>query len=628
MLPWASACARFEEGLRQRTGLDAVVAPLGVRDELDGPISAPETSSGMDNSSIPLHFTGRHIIAGPLGEQSCARCLARRWQRIRDPLVRDALEIGGPTHAAGMPPQLTDFALDATAALLLHLIDEAPSTGSSTAEPFVYQLDLVEARILRTQVMADPDCPDCRSHASCDNQTGRANQTAWTPIADLPPAPRSKPGSSRVRDADAFDLPADALVNPVCGVLGQVKIEELDLPTTSSVLGVIAERAGGRLYEVFWGGHRDTYRRSLRTGVLEGFERYAGLRPRGQEPPLVAAFDDLTVPALDPRDCGMYAPEFYEQDPETKAFATDRKIPWVRGYSLRDDREILVPLVMSYYHCEPHAERFVQQCSNGCASGGSVAEAVLSGLLELIERDAFLLTWFGRQSLPELDPRTSEHAETRHLVERLAMYGYEARFFDTRLAFPVPVITAVAVRRTPGLGALCFGAGAALDPEEALAAGLAEIATDALHARRRAERDEAELRAMAADFTQVIGLHDHSRLYGLPEMAQYASFLLDAPRAALLPLKQAFGEAPPRTGDLREDLAACVGHVTAAGFDTIVVDQTAPEQRRLGLSTVGVIVPGLVPIDFGWTRQRAPLMPRLHALTGATTPNPAPHPFP
>jgi len=208
------------------------------------------------------------------------------------------------------------------------------------------------------------------------------------------------------------------------------------------------------------------------------------------------------------------------------------------------------------------------------------------------------------------------------------MYGYDARFFDTRLAFPVPVVTAVAVRRVPGLGALCFGAGAGLDPEEALAAGLSEIATDALHARRRAERDEAELRAMAADFSQVVGLHDHSRLYGLPEMARFASFLLDRPRTDLVPLKEAFGDVPPRTGDLREDLAECVALVTAAGFDTIVVDQTAPEQRRLGLSTVGVIVPGLVPIDFGWTRQRAPRMPRLHALTGASVPNPAPHPFP
>ena len=607
VLSWATACARFEDALRQRTGLDTVVMPLGLRDELDGPLPACD-------GRIPVHFTGRHVIVGPFGGQACARCLARRWQRIRDPLIRDALEIGGPTHAAGTPPQLTDFAVDAAAALLQQLLDEAPD-----AEPFIHQIDLLEARVLRTRLMADPDCPEC----ACPG-----GRTTWAPIRELPPAPRSKPGSSRVQDADAFDLPADALVNPVCGVLGQGTVSELDLPTTSSVLGVIAERAGGRLYEVFWGGHRDTYRRSLRTGVLEGFERYAGLRPRGLEPPLVAAFDELTEPALDPRECGMYAPEFYEQDPDTKPFAPDRKIPWVRGYSLRDDREILVPLVLTYYHCEPHAERFVQQCSNGCASGGSLAEAVLFGLLELIERDAFLLAWYGRRTLPELDPRSSERAETRHLVERLAMYGYDARFFDTRLAFPVPVVTAVAVRRVPGLGALCFGAGASLDPEEALAAGLSEIATDALHARRRAERDEAELRAMAADFSQVVGLHDHSRLYGLPEMARFASFLLDRPRTDLVPLKEAFGDVPPRTGDLREDLAECVALVTAAGFDTIVVDQTAPEQRRLGLSTVGVIVPGLVPIDFGWTRQRAPRMPRLHALTGASVPNPAPHPFP
>lgn len=622
MLSWTTACAHFEDVLRRRTGLDTVVAPLGLRDELDGPLPASD-------GRIPLHFTGRHVIVGPFGDGACTRCLARRWQRIRDPLIRDALEIGGPTHAAGTPPQLTDFAVDATAALLQQLLNEAPTT-----EPFIYQVDLVEARILRARLMADPDCPECACPDSaypdgaCPNSGGPDGQTAWAPIQDLPPAPRSKPGSSRVQDADAFDLPADALVNPVCGVLGQGTITELGLPTTSSVLGVIAERAGGRLYEVFWGGHRDTYRRSLRTGVLEGFERYAGLRPRGQEAPRIAAFDELTEPALDPRDCGMYSPEFYEQDPDTEPFATDRKIPWVRGYSLRDDREILVPLVLSYYHCEPHAERFVQQCSNGCASGGSPAEAVLFGLMELIERDAFLLAWYGRRALPELDPRSSKRAETRHLVERLAMYGYDARFFDTRLAFPVPVVTAVAVRRVPGLGALCFGAGAGLDPEEALAAGLSEIATDALHARRRAERDEAELRAMAADFSQVIGLHDHSRLYGLPEMARHASFLLDQPRTDLVPLTEAFGDAPPRTDDLREDLAECVALVTAAGFDTIVVDQTAPEQRRLGLSTVGVIVPGLVPIDFGWTRQRAPLMPRLHALTGASAPNPAPHPFP
>ena len=43
----------------------------------------------------------------------------------------------------------------------------------------------------------------------------------------------------------------------------------------------------------------------------------------------------------------------------------------------------------------------------------------------------------------------------------------------------------------------------------------------------------------------------------------------------------------------------------------IVVDQTTPEQLRSGLRTVCTLVPGLLPIDFGWNRQRALHMPRL-----------------
>ena len=69
-----------------------------------------------------------------------------------------------------------------------------------------------------------------------------------------------------------------------------------------------------------------------------------------------------------------------------------------------------------------------------------------------------------------------------------------------------------------------------------------------------------------------------------------------------------------------------------------MVDQTSPEQRGSGWHTASVLVPGLLPIDFGWARQRALHMPRLRtALREAGRAdrdlapadlNPAPHPFP
>jgi len=63
--------------------------------------------------------------------------------------------------------------------------------------------------------------------------------------------------------------------------------------------------------------------------------------------------------------------------------------------------------------------------------------------------------------------------------------------------------------------------------------------------------------------------------------------------------------------DLKRDVDRCIDEVGRAGFDVIVVDQTLPEQTDLGLHTVKVLVPGLLPIDFGWQRQRALRSPRL-----------------
>jgi ribosomal protein S12 methylthiotransferase accessory factor len=65
------------------------------------------------------------------------------------------------------------------------------------------------------------------------------------------------------------------------------------------------------------------------------------------------------------------------------------------------------------------------------------------------------------------------------------------------------------------------------------------------------------------------------------------------------------------SADLRSDIAFVRDQLVHAGHDVLVVDQTAPDQVAMGLHTVCVLVPGLLPIDFGWARQRALTMPRL-----------------
>ncbi|MFD3974214.1 TOMM precursor leader peptide-binding protein [Streptomyces cyaneofuscatus] len=615
------------------------VQPLGVRDAF----RSEERSSAP---AVPVRYYGRHAVVGPFPAAGsdhrrppCARCLERRWQAVRSVALREALELGDGTRAAGPSPYVTPFAAETLAGLIAARLDGGgPATGSF---PAVHLVDLQTLAVRHYPLVPDPECPVCA--------TPEPDTDAAATIT-LKPAPKLRPGSFRVRDIGSYELPVEPYANPVCGSLGPSVVQDVSSTSTSATIGCFSMRSGPYLRETFWGGHADTFAESVRIGVLEGLERYAGMRSRAKRAQVHASLDGLRAEgraAVDPRTVGLYSDAFHTANPRVLPFTSDREIPWVRGWSLRDERTVLVPEVLTYYHAPGLENRFVQESSNGCASGGALEEAVYFGLMEVVERDAFLLTWYGRAALPEIDPRTSRRPATRQMVDRLEMYGYEARFFDTRISFPIPVVTGVAVRPDGGLGRMCFGAGAGLDPEAALAGALCEIATDAVNLQGRTERDEERLRAMADDFDQVAALHDHPLAYGIPEMGDHADFLLGAPGAARQPASsfhELYGDGPgarpvlPVSDDLREDLQRCVDAVTGAGFDVVVVDQTMPEQRALGLTTVSVLVPGLLPIDFGWSRQRALRMPRLRTalreaglrtadLTDADL-NPAPHPFP
>ncbi|MYT39662.1 TOMM precursor leader peptide-binding protein [Streptomyces sp. SID8356] len=618
------------------------VQPLGVQD-------AFRAEAAPADAAVPVRYYGRHAVvgpfpaagpAGPAGPRlPCSRCLERRWQAVRPVSLREALELGEGTRAAGPSPYFTPFAAEAVAGLIAaRLAGGGPETG---AFPAVHLIDLQTLTVRHYPLVPDPECPLCA--------TPEPDTDAAATIT-LRPAPELRPGSFRVRDIGTYELPIEPYANPVCGSLGPSVVQDVSSTSTSATIGCFSMRSGPYLRETFWGGHADTFAESVRIGVLEGLERYAGMRSRAKRAQVRASLDDLRADGravVDPRTVGLYSDAFHAANPRVLPFTPDREIPWVRGWSLRDERTVLVPEVLTYYHAPGLENRFVQESSNGCASGGALEEAVFFGLMEVVERDAFLLSWYGRAALPEIDPRTSRRPATRQMVDRLEMYGYEARFFDTRISFPIPVVTGVAVRPDGGLGRMCFGAGAGLDPEAALTGALCEIATDAVNLQGRTERDEERLRAMAHDFDKVAALHDHPLAYGIPEMGDHADFLLGAPgsvRQPPLSFEELYGGGPgarpvlPVSGDLREDLRSCVDAVTAAGFDVVVVDQTMPEQRALGLTTVSVLVPGLLPIDFGWTRQRALRMPRLRTalreaglrttdLTDADL-NPAPHPFP
>ncbi len=625
-------------GLRTRLldddrSLAARVGVLGLRDAFSTDASPP-----MDAAQIPVFLYGGIAIVGPAENPAtapgpCGTCLARRWQILRPEEERDILERGtGAVRMLATSPYLTEFALDALAVLCQHAVGEGRS-GLPPGHAWVYELALDTLRVTPRMLLADGNCPRCGHRPPDDPE----------PMAlDLVPRTKLSVDEVRTRRLHDYDMPLDAYANPLCGALGPAAPLALTSPTTSPVTGGFRLRGHIGYAEFFWSGHADRYDDSTRLGLLEGVERRAGLVLRGPAGRIVDTYRNRRDQALDPRGCGVYTDEAYRVLGHMyRPFDEDTPMAWVWGWSLGERRPILVPEQMAYYGATlAHDEtNFVMECSNGCASGGCFEEAVFHGLLEVIERDAFLLGWFGKARLPEIDPESCANVDTRLMIDRVRRYGYDVRLFDNRIDLPVPVVTGVAVRRDGGLGRLSFAAGAGLDPENAVRAALCEIASYVPGFDERTESALDEARALAADYSTIRELRQHALLFGLPEMAHHADFLLGEGRAR--PMSAVYGEwerIRPRHTDLLDDIEFLRASLATAGHDVIVVDQTSPEQRLVDLHTACVIVPGLVPIDFGWWRQRAPNMPRTYtAFRRAgwrdTDLDPAdlnrvPHPFP
>jgi ribosomal protein S12 methylthiotransferase accessory factor len=375
--------------------------------------------------------------------------------------------------------------------------------------------------------------------------------------------------------------------------------------------------------------------------MLEGLERYAGLRARGKTVSVFGSYKQLASDALDPQTCGLYSKAFYEETyPAFVPFSPEQQLSWVWGYSFGQQRPVLIPEQLAYYmDYRKDVQLFVKDCSNGCAIGGSLEEAILFGLLELIERDAFLMSWYARLSPRRIDPRSCRDAEIQHLLNRIDWLGYDVYLLDTRLDIGIPSVTAVGVLREDKLGKLVLAAGCGLEPEQAIRGALSEIASYIPNLVFRMEKKLDDLEAMAQDYRKVQIIHDHATLYGLPKMFEQASFLLKNPTLhAMEDLYAQWMQERPRNLDLKDDVQYCIDTMLRLGLDVLVVDQTCPEQERVGLKTVGVIVPGLLPIDFGWNRIRGLDFPRLREvprLAGYLSEdfdpancNLTPHPFP
>ncbi len=556
--------------------------------------------------SLAVRAHGSHVLVGPLvvpdGQGGCADCALAWWTDVSPGTA------GGPPRPVGL-----DWSR-VVRAMVARVLGDEPAVWRRA----VLALDRGTGQLTVHHFLTHPACVVCA-------------QPPGPPEAlDLRTPQPALAAPLRTRAATRETLRTH-LMDPRFGPVTHVQRDEESPFARVSATAVVPGRAR---FETGY-GRAVSYADSEVPAVLESLERALGGYRRPAVPVVVAAFDEVAAHALDPRRLGEH--EVVGPGPAYEPFARGRTTSWVWARSTREDRAVLVPEHVAYASEQGVGARFLHATSNGCAVGATREEAVLHGLLEVVERDAALLAWYTRARLVEVVPAAGGALAVQR--DQLAQRGLRLRVLDVTSDLRVPAALAVVTAdeqavRSGRAPALAVASAVGPDGRTAVRVAVERCVTRLReHSPSAAERR----RAMLDDLDPVRTREDHAGLYALWE-ARHLWRFLDEPAGAVAEAEHHARHALP-TGDVARTLRLLLERAHALQLDVVVVDQSAPELLDgLGVHAVKVLVPGTVPLTYGHRNRRVLGIPRLARgaaiLEGAQPwdddprPHPAPHPFP
>lgn len=300
------------------------------------------------------------------------------------------------------------------------------------------------------------------------------------------------------------------------------------------------------------------------SAIMEGFERYSAERQKDEEV-LVSTVDNLAGDYIDP--VSLILPK------ETQNYA-NFELEWSSAFDLMDGREYYVPSNAVYHPYVPQNNclALFKGNTNGLASGNVIEEAILHGIFEVIERDAWSIYELTHKNLKQIDLNTIESDLINDLLVRFQENGIIISLMDITADVGVTTILASADDTlTKDAGLLSIGIGTHLNPEIAVLRALTEVAQSRATQIQGARED-----TVRADIVRKVGYEKTKKKY-----KHYFKDYSD---------KINFNNIEDKsTTSLKKDIDIVLDELKINGIEHVLYnDLTRPE---IGVSVVRVIIP-------------------------------------
>lgn len=411
--------------------------------------------------------------------------------------------------------------------------------------------------------------------------------------------------SQRATPASVALRKAKRLIDPKVGVLRWLAEDILkpDDPAFFVYLSEVCDtsRFGApRCSDMSSGGAVDL-ERARAAAVGEAVERYCSAL-YDDSSFTFAAYSDLgPQAAVNPETFALFSERQYARpDFHFRPLKKDTKVNWVQSFSLVSEKPRLVPSSFVYLPYQPHESEpcVIDSISTGLACANTLEEALFTALCEVVERDAFMLTWLHRLPVPKVSLENCQDETLARVLDCLRSAGLEFHISCITTDIAIPTFLAVLMDRS-GVGpAAAVATRTDLNPIWAVVRALEEATLTWLAVRHMIDKEMPPSKPSGEASPMLLTRDKYLLHYARQENLGALDFLLCSPNTVAL------SDLPDgAASDVLENLKRCVNLVQKRGFDVLAVDVTTPDIAEVELSVARVVVPGLQPLDVDEVRR-------------------------
>lgn len=253
-----------------------------------------------------------------------------------------------------------------------------------------------------------------------------------------------------------------------------------------------------------YGGKGITKDHAKASAMMEGFERYSAEKQEDDET-IISTVDEISTKGeyIDPKTLNL--PQKYEKEDISQI-----PLEWNLATDIISNKDYYVTsnAVFHPYTHDNNIQSFFKSNTNGLASGNILEEAILHGMFEVIERDAWSIFELTHKNYSQINLDTIESELINNTIEKFESNGIKIKLMDFTADIKVPTIAASADDTvTKDAGLLTLGMGTHLDPEIAVLRALTEVAQS-----RATQINGAREDTVRADFAREAGYERMKRI--------------------------------------------------------------------------------------------------------------------